>query len=709
MWLASAVTLIVVVVGVAKFIERQSVPLTGTNSVDVGAVVVRPQAGQTTCLRGLSIPGGTGRIQIWAGLQEVKRASPTIVSLLKGTSGRPQKFTESLGGDAAGKFRDVATLSPAARAAHASLCFRASGTALDLGGATVNAFSGQRAPTIDGRAIQDLDVAVRYLSPVGHKQRLLSRIGPAFARAALFKDLPGGGVSVGLLLAALFLGLPYLAVRTTATLPSLNLGNLVRRAVLLSAVTNIAWAAMLPPLHGADESEHLAYVQYVAETGHRADSAPSVRQPYSSDELTLMGAIRHSSTVLNDSSRVRWDKQSELAYRQAIRSKPSRSNGGGFTESASGHSPLYYGLLALPYRLVSGSTDLPQLLEVLRITTAVLAAIIAGLAVWCASLVAPRRAWLWWLAGLLVACQPVFASISGTVNNDTLVNLLSATTVALCIRVCKRDARWWHAALLGLTTALLPVAKITGFAIWPVVGVALGIAVIERRSRGVVWHVIAALSAVALTVVSWIYVLAPALAGSRGALLNAHASSDGAAPAAATNSGISLPDHINYVVQMVLPVVHLGKDVWAQPWPLYSIYVERGYGRFGWLDAGLPDAALLLVTAALGCGWIMVAVAAWCRRGVWKQWVPYASIMIVTIVAVLTFVGVAYTATAPRDVPGEQGRYFFPAILPASILLAAGLDPLRTSVRTIALGGIAVLLPAFAAYAWLAALADYYT
>lgn len=712
-WLAALVVSVVAVAAIGKSMAKQSLPLTGSNSVDIGAVIGQAQSGELTCIRNLVVPSGSGRAQLWLGLQRPTVSRPRISGTISTIGGAKWRIDQRLDANPAGYFRDLKLdqVSNSGASTRATFCFRVTGSAVDLGGATVNAFPGYRATTINGVPLATTDVAVRFLTKRHTGSRLISRVDDAFARAALFKHFPGGSAFIWLLAIGLGLGVPYLVVRTAATADRLSVRSLSLRATGVAAVAGIAWACMLSPLHGADEAEHLAYAQRVAESWHRADAAPGgARQPYSSDEQVLMGAIRHSSTVLNDTSRVRWDAAFQRDYQRAESGEPSRGNGGGFTESASGHSPLYYSLAAVPYTFLASGLDLAELNVAMRVFTALLASLIAGLAVWCAALLLPNRQMAWWLAGMLVALQPVFSSISGTVNNDTLVNLLAAISLVLVIHAWRNGPQPRYMAALGLSTVLLPVAKVTGFAIWPAIAFGMLLVAATHRRRDDLVRLAVMPAAGMLALAAWIFVVAPLVGGDQGALLNVHTSSPTAAPNVTVGSaGITRLEQLNYLVQTAIPFIHISGDVWIQKWPLYTIYVERGYGRFGWLDAGLPFRVLQAVTVALILGWLLALASAVMKRQRWRDWLPGATILALSVLSVLAFVGLAYATPTARLVPGEQGRYIFPALVPMAVLLVGGLDVFHGRARAWAVGSASVALPAFAFYAWLMALTDYYT
>ena len=66
------------------------------------------------------------------------------------------------------------------------------------------------------------------------------------------------------------------------------------------------------------------------------------------------------------------------------------------------------------------------------------------------------------LAAALMAFNPQFAFMSGVVNNDNLVNCLTAVAVALTVYSLRRGFTWWRVLVLGAVCGLAPLAKLGG-------------------------------------------------------------------------------------------------------------------------------------------------------------------------------------------------------------------------------------------------------
>ncbi|WP_157251756.1 DUF2142 domain-containing protein [Patulibacter americanus] len=704
-WLAALVAVVVGGLLTARVLNAKVLPLTGTNSVDVAAVIATAEPKQQVCVRDLVIPAGTGRLQVWMGFPTA-RGAVVVRGEVRG-GGRVVPFRQrfkSGGGD----WKTV-TLpgggSPGAMP-DADVCFRTPNSAIDLGGASVQRLPDAPVSTVGREELASVDVGVRFLTPVGQEPRAVSQLDDALRRSEVFKAFPGGSLVLWLVL----LGFPavlYGAVRVAATVDGRSARGLAVRAGGLALFAGVAWAVMMPPFFGADESEHVAYAQHIAETNRRADAARTARAPYSSEETLLLGALHHNSSILSGGGRPRWDSSWERRF-DDLDDDVRQDDGGGFTESASGHSPLYYAIASVPYRVLDGAMNLPQLNVAMRVWNALLASVVAVLAVLAAALVFPRARAAWWVAGCTVALQPVASSVAGTVNNDTLVNVLAALVIYLLLHAWRHGPRLGSMVALGVATVLLPVAKVTGFALWPVVVVGIVcVAVRHRGARPALLRLLALPAAAALAVLLWIAVVSPLLGGGTGALYNAHPAEPVVGGGAAV-AGISRIQQAQYLLQTVLPGPVFGADLFVQQWPLFGIYVERGWGSFGWLNASLNDRTIKAIGLLLGVAWLLAAVAALQRRSNIRQWFGSALILGTAVASVVAFVAVAYATTAPRPVYGEQGRYLFPALVALGVLAGAGVLAFRDRGRQIVLGLVAGGMPTLALLAWMTALTTWF-
>jgi hypothetical protein len=110
-------------------------------------------------------------------------------------------------------------------------------------------------------------------------------------------------------------------------------------------------------------------------------------------------------------------------------------------------------------------------------------------------------------------------------------------------------------------------------------------------------------------------------------------------------------------------------------WPFKFIYVERGFGAFGWYAIFFPRWVYWVIVAVmLSVGLSALAMVVRRRAEVMPRWVT-AGFLILVIAGVIVGVEFAYYTVTPRPVflTPEQGRYAFTAIVPLAALAVAGL------------------------------------
>lgn len=708
-WLGVAAVCAVALIFGGRFLSARTASLTGTNSVGVATVIANAAPRQEVCVRDLDIPKGTGRLGIsMVALQTARGARLHAYLSARGTE-IPLRQTVPLGPLAFLEFTLPRTLNR--NVENMALCVTPSRMTVGFGGAFVQRSPAAPVTTVAGQALMPGDIGVRYLRPSGSSPRVFSAIPDALGRATVFES-GIGTVLVWLALPTLLL-IVYVTAYVSATADRRPIRRLALAAAAVTLAHGTAWAVLLHPFHGADESEHFAYAQFLATTNNRADAGFTNRPPYSTSQLRLMEALHHNSTILNPSSRPRWRSLYAEEYSQNRKALPE-DNGGGFTTGASGHSPLYYAIVGLPYRVLGDRLGLPSVLLSMRLLNALMAAAIAAFAVLTAALIFVGHRSIAWLAGVLVGLQPVFGSVAGAVNNDTAVNLAAAGTIYCLIRAWRHGPTSLNALAVGLLFVTLPIAKITGFALWPVVAIATGIIALCHGSRRAIrWVSLAATSALIVGAL-WSFALAPVLGGSRGTLVNQHPVTP-TALGGSTPARVSLGTHLNYFLQTFIPFPLTGKDHWnlqrsgpLERWPAYAIYINRGYGLFGWKSVELSVDLLRGVLLWLAIGWTLSLAAAVRYRRQWRQWLGGAAILAFTVPLVLAFVSYAFATNDVLYDFGEQGRYLFTALVPLAVMFSAASLGFKGRLRRASVGAMTAAASCLAVIAWASALRGWF-
>jgi hypothetical protein len=654
LWLCAAA---VIGVGAIAILVALLVPrdyYTGTNSIRTRAFLVELKAGDRLCVPDVQVPAGTARIQME--MDTVGRPTPAMTGALTGPDGRALGRADLPAGPP-GKGRIAFDVGEQPRAVAGTFCVQTGGRVL-FGG--VPAQQGNDRPLLQNGRPNRNRVAMWFLPPEGEKRSLLSHPGEILDRAALLRPAWVGPWTYWLILLVAMPLMAYFAIRLLAAAPGLP----VRRAALaiaaLALLNGWSWALITTPFNAPDESEHYAYVEYFAQNGkttQRENAKPPALPVYSTDETLALDAVRILSWNEANEGRPPWTELTERRWREQADSLPSvpRDNGGGPTAATWAHSPAYYASLAPGY-FAAGEGSTFDRLTAARFLSSLYIAIAAACAFLLVRELLPRQPVLAVAAGLLVAFHPMFGFMGGAVNNDNGVNGLAALTILLTVRALRRGLTVRSGIALGVVVALTPIMKATGFALYPLIGLA-GLGLLARR------HSRRDLIAYAATIASVLAVFAvwSALSG----LWDQPTISAGAGASASTTASGALDNplgYLSYLWQVFLPPLPFMSDLFIFKWPFFNIYIERGWGAFGWYAVLFPKwvyVLILAVTAAVGALGVRAALRNrdWMRR----NWLPVAFLMLVPV-TVIAAVEAAYFSTTPRPLLSEFGRYLFPAI-----------------------------------------------
>lgn len=664
---AQAVWLTAAVVGVAMLallgwqVLKPRPYFTGSAGVGRHGIAATVPKHQTLCSAGMHIPAGTGfvRLLLFANQPQLRvrmsvtEAGATHSSIL---SVATQALAE-----------EPIPVTPAhPSSVPATICV----TALS-GPVSVNGVPGLQLgvpPLLVGGKPLENSISAWFLPP-GHRERsLLSQAGSVFSRASLFRPGIVGPWTYPVLL---FLVLPLswllalvLLARAAAERPLRLRGRTMRPAAAIALIAFLnagTWALITPPFQTPDEPDHFAYVQYVAETGHAASPTPSARPPFSTDQaLALEGA--HSYGVISSPEGLPpWLTLYQTIWERARAAQPHlRDNGGGFTLGAAGHAPPYYLTAAAGYQLVRGQSVYAQL-TVVRLISALLAAIVAACAFGVVRELLPRQRAAAVGAGLLVAFQPMFSFIGGAANNDNGVNATAALSIYLLIRALRRGLSWQIAVGLGLALGLTPLMKETGYEIYPVAAVgALALLWRYRRSlRPGPWA--ALIGSLVLVQGGW-RLLRPVFYPAE------HGVAGGGGGAISAAGAVSTAEHmplrfLEYLWELFLPKLGFMGELFPPGWPFFQVYIERGWGAFGWYSVLFPRWVFIVILVTMAFVTVLGLKAAWRWRSLLKTrgW-ELLLILLVPLCVLLAVEAAFFVPNGGRTVVAEQGRYIFPAI-----------------------------------------------
>jgi Predicted membrane protein (DUF2142) len=685
---------------------------TGSASVGIHGIAATVPQHQTLCSAGLHIPAGTGFVRLL-----LFASQPTVrvkMSVLEpgGTHSAVLSALTSRSTEAYVE-QPIPTTPGRPSSIPATICL----TALS-GPVGVNGVPGLQLsvpPLIVGGKPLENSISAWFLPP-GHRERSLAeQAGAVFSRAALFRPGIVGPWTYPVLL---FLILPLswllalvLLARAAASRPLKLRGRTIRPAAAIALITFLnagSWALITPPFQTPDEPDHFAYAQYIAEKGHAASPTPSARPAFSTDQALALEGAHAYAVISSPNGFPPWLALYQSIWERARASQPHpRDNGGGFTLGAAGHAPPYYIAAAAGYELVRGQSVYSQL-TVVRLISALLAAIVAACAFGIARELLPKWPTAAVGAGLLVAFQPMFSFIGGAANNDNGVNATAALSLYLLVRALRRGLSWQLGLALGLALALTPLMKETGYELYPVAAVG-ALALLWRYRRELRPGPWCALIGSFVIVQGGWRVIRPIFYPTE------HGVAGGGGGAISAAGAVSTAEHmplrfLEYVWELFLPKLGFMGQLFPPGWPFFQIYIERGWGAFGWYSVLFPHWVFVVIVLAMAAIAVLGLKAAWQWRGLLKTrgW-ELLVILLVPLCVLLAVEAAFFTPNGGRTVVAEQGRYIFPAIGALATLAVLGTFGLGRRLHVPLLTGLVVAMIALSYAGQLLTLAGFYT
>ena len=246
------------------------------------------------------------------------------------------------------------------------------------------------------------------------------------------------------------------------------------------------------------------------------------------------------------------------------------------------------------------------------------------------------------LAVLLAAFNPMFLFITASVNNDNLVNLLSAVTLAFLLHIWRAGLTTRRIAALAVLLALASLAKLSGLALYPVAAIAvLGVLVREHRPWQVWARILVIVIAAWALIAGWWYARNLRLYGDLFGL--------------------------DRMVEIIGPRAQT--PTWAELAGEFEGLRRSSWGVFGTLNLSAPDALFWYgdVLSVIALSGLLIAMVRARRR---SEGVDWRALGLLALHALIVFVAlVSWT----RRTPATQGRLLFPALGGLATLFALGL------------------------------------
>ncbi len=675
---------------------------TGTNNVEVYTYIVETPTHAPMCVPGLQIPAGTARLRFQLISRTRERPALHLALNIDGRTLHSDLLPVAVGADriSAAIFPISERLSTPSSSL-ASVCITADDL-VNWGGTPLPVLPALSPPTLRGVPLSGR-IAVWYEPRTGAQRSYLSGAGAILRRASLFRP---GAVGPWLYVFLLLVVLPALALAAVRCLALAVEGRAPRRLAAwlfaIAALNFACWALITPPFQAPDEVDHFAYTQSLVERGQAPSRNASTPLPRwsSAENLALEDMSFFTDHQVGD-TRPPWLSLQERYYRAQVARLHPRAGDGGGNETAATHGPIYYAALAPAY-MAAGSSPFSQL-TLMRLTSALIGALTVLFTFLLARELAPGRPWLAVLAALLVAYEPMYGFISGAVNNDVGVNAGAAALELLLIRMLRRGVTLPWGLFTGGLLILLPIVKGTAYSLYPVAGIAF-LATLwryHRRSDAAGWGGVA-LGAVAMRELS-VHIA--------GVFEPSQGNTPGTGVAVnAVSSALEHPlGYLAYLWEVFLPrLSFMAPHFETNTLPAFTIFVERGWGAFGWYDVFFPHWVYVVILVAMLLVPVLGVVAAAREWAFLRRNALELAVLLLVPIAVVAGFEAAFYTIAVRSLVPEFGRYAFPAIGPLAVLVVASLHAFGRRRVVVAGTGLLVSMIALSYASQLLTLTGFY-
>jgi hypothetical protein len=655
---ALAAGLLAIAAAVALVLSSSPQAVLATNGVAASETLAAANAGTSACQPDELLPRGTTAIRLSLGAF----TGPELT-----VEARSGAEVVAVGRHGAGWDGQTVTV-PVRRVSHTiapvRICFAISPLLAER--ASVNG-----SPAPPGRAVRSSGgdvlsgrMRVEYLG--AGRLSWLSRAGSVARRMGLGRAWSGSWVA--LLVAVLMLLaiavcsrqiLGELGDNATAE-SSRRISGPAWTCALVACLSAVSWSFISPPFQVPDEPDHFAYVKQLAETGTLPKSSA---EAYSREELLVLLSLRYLQVRQHPGNRTIASEaqQRQLAATLALVARLPRT-GSRAAGVATSEPPLYYALEAIPYSAASSGTLLDRL-QLMRLLSALWAAITALFTFLFLRETLPRWRWAWSVGALGVGLSPLLGFMAGAVNPDGMLFAVSAALFYCFARAFRRGLATPSAIALGLVLAIGLLTKLNFVGLLP--GALLALAILAARGarrfgRGALRAPAIAIAIACVPVV--LFVLRNALAG--------HATFGIAADTVRATHG-SLLAEVRYIWQLYLPrLPGMGNDFPGLS-TTRQVWFDGYVGRFGWLDTFFPGWVYTVALAAA----VLIAVACartlLARRGALRG--RLAELAVYTFIAfgLLVLIGAdSYRAFPGQSASYGQARYLL-ALLPLLGLVLA--------------------------------------
>lgn len=426
--------------------------------------------------------------------------------------------------------------------------------------------------------------------------------------------------------------------------------------LVVGAMQSLAWDVALPAFQGPDEDTHFAYIQHLAETGN-LPSATSGGTAYSSEEEQTSVSLNLLPLIGDLHGRPAWGEADLKAWRELDRTftPAQRANGAGPNPIAK-NPPLYYALMAVPYRLLLWLPLLKRIF-VLRLFNALCYLATIALTWLIAGELFGTARWKQVLATGAVALEPQLSFMSAVINADNLLIALTTAVLLASLRLVTRGPSMARVLTASVLAAAAVLTHGRGLVTLPVLATALAVAWIRHRpaprevlKRGAA--AVAPIGAALLTYLTFGRASGGGLYGGQITELN-------------SGTGFSLRQFLSFIYQFYFPKLPGMHPRLGPSYGYRQVFIDSFYGTFGSLEVTFRGRTYdaLQVLSALGLVGLYTAVVVR-RREMLSSWsvVIVLLSLLVTNVVFLHYVSYRSLLGNGGSDPLIVGRYLLPMV-----------------------------------------------
>jgi len=245
--------------------------------------------------------------------------------------------------------------------------------------------------------------------------------------------------------------------------------------VALFLCRGLVYLCVLPPVEGWDEYQHVGFITHLHETGTRPKLGATQMPQSLLSRLPLFPVPERVAELqlgrfgVNGYSTY-WQNRGKQIYAP-----------GSLPLYEAQHSWWYYRIAAPVFAQLGGVEQLPTSIGGLRFLNLLFVAAAIWVVLGYVGKVAPslRTAAL---AGLVLACHPLFLINGVRVANDALGVLLATVAVRLTLELSLNEPRWaWRCLLIGLVSGFAILVKAVNLGLLPFLGLAWLLLVWKRE------------------------------------------------------------------------------------------------------------------------------------------------------------------------------------------------------------------------------------